>query len=88
MQEKSETQPQALANRPRLTEVQAYYAECFSEVSRDRRYTESGPLPLSTGEIRTYWSAFRMLDFEDFYSWIRRIDDIWLDEVAKKSKTK
>lgn len=85
-QEASGIQPIALRDKPLLSRTQAYYATCFAEVSRDRRYTEGGPLPLSTGEIRTYWEAFSLPDFDDFYHWMTGIDRIWMAEVSKNSK--
>ena len=78
--------PPALDRKPELTFRQAWLAGEFQRLSRDRRYTDNGPLPLDTGSIRTYYLAFQLHDFEfdDFYMWMTSIDDMWLSEVTAK----
>ena len=68
--------------------VQTYYLSCYSELSRCRRSSDSGPLPLAVAEIRDYFEVFDLIDFESFFDWIKLIDDIWLDEVAASAKRK
>jgi len=63
-----------------------WYYDCFKELSRDRRYEQGHPLPLTTSDIHAYWSAFRMLDFDGFYDTMTLIDRAWLSEVAKRNK--
>lgn len=84
--ENSGIRPPALELRPEMTEVQRYYLDCYTELSKCRRYTESGPLPLSIAEIRDYCEVFDIDNFEHMFGWIKQIDDIWLDEVAKQAK--
>lgn len=95
MEEQQGITPPALARKPVLDKFQTWVAEEFSKLSRDRAYTESGPQPLSTGIIRTYYDAFEMhyYNFDSFYFWMTTVDDIWLEQVtarrekALKSKT-
>ena len=86
MQETQGITPPALERRPKLTAWQSWLISEFSCLSRDRRYTDSGPCFLHTGAIKQYYDAFELhyFDFDDFYSWMTLIDGIWLDEVAKK----
>ena len=88
LQEEQGITPPALERKPELTDSQAWRVTEFGKLSRDRRYTESGPMPLDTGTIRTYFDAFKLHDFgfDWFYFWMVTLDDIWLDEVAKKRK--
>lgn len=88
MEEEQGITPPALERRPKLDGYQTWLKEEFSKLSRDRRYNESGPLPLSTGDIRTYYDAFQMHDFEfdNFHLWMTTIDDIWLEQVTIKRK--
>ena len=39
---------------------------------------------MTTLEIRTYWSAFELPNFEEFYEAMRLFDMAWMHEVAKK----
>ena len=88
MQEQQGITPPALERRPELTRYQQWLVGEFGRLSRDRRYTDNGPMPLDTGTIRTYYQAFQMddFDFDNFYLWMTTIDDIWLSEVAAKRK--
>ena len=46
-------------------------------------------MPLSTGEMLTYFRAYGLgdcLDFSEFAEQIVRIDDIWLEQLAIKRK--
>lgn len=90
MQEESDGhfQAPALQNIPPLTLVQDFYYSQFQQLSLDRRYTDVGPLPISTKEIRDYWELFVKLDFYGFYEYIRLIDRIYLDEVTERRKTR
>ena len=86
MQEEQGTPPPALERRPQLSRYQYWLSEEFTKLSRDRSYTEAGPMALSTGIIRTYYDAFDMgyYDFDNFHLWMTRIDDIWLERVTEK----
>lgn len=88
MQEQQGITPEALLNRPELTEFQTWLVSEFGRLSKDRRYTDTGPLPLHTGAILTYYNAFKMhgICFEDFYDRMTAIDDIWLERVSERSK--
>ena len=88
MKEEQGVTPPALVDRPELTVFQTWLVNEFGRLSRDRRYTESGPMPLHTGAIKQYYDAFSLepLDFETFYDWMTRIDGIWLDQVAERRK--
>lgn len=86
IQESTGRVPVALESKPELTRVQHYYLGCFSELSKCRRYTESGPLPLSIAEIRDYYQVFELIDFEALFDWLTTIDSIWLEEVSNKSR--
>lgn len=44
-------------------------------------------MPLTTGEMLTYFRAYGLgdsLDFSEFAEQIIRIDDIWLEQLAAK----
>lgn len=86
--EKQGVPPPALEKKPELTLYQTWLVTEFGQLSRDRRYTDGGPLPLHTGAIHKYYEAFKMQDigFENFYAWMTTIDSIWLDQVAKRRK--
>ena len=87
-QEESGIIPPALQIRPVLTDVQYWYYSQFMELSRDRRYVDSGPLPLTTAEIRIFWNSFIQLDFQGFRDYMVTLDRAWLDAVtAKRKKT-
>lgn len=86
VQEQMGFPPEALRSRPKLSLVEGWYYEQFCRLSRDRRYTEHGPLNLTTTDIHSYWSIFKLFDFESFYQSITTIDDLWMEEVAKKRK--
>ena len=76
----------ALESKPELTEIQRYYVDCYSELSKCRRYTESGPTPLAIPDIRDYYEVFELIDFESLFDWVTTIDSIWLEEVSKRSR--
>lgn len=80
--------PPALERRPVLNRYQMWLAEEFRKLSRDRRYSESGPLALSTLDIRVYYDAFKMHShcFDDFHSWMTKIDDAWLAQVTARTE--
>lgn len=86
MQETQGITPPALERRPELDGHQTWVVSEFRKLSRDRGYTEGGPLPLSTGVIRTYFDAFQMhdFDFDDFHEQMTTVDDIWLAEVTAR----
>ena len=86
MEEQQGVTPPALERRPTLDDTLAWRVTEFSRLSRDRAYTDNGPLPLTTGSIRTYYDAFRLHDhcFDNFYSWMTELDDIWMEEVTKQ----
>ena len=86
MQEQQGITPPALERRPVLDRHLSWVVSEFRKLSRDRGYTDGGPLPLTTGVIRTYYDAFQMhdFDFDDFHEKMVVIDDIWLAEVTAK----
>ena len=86
MEEQQGITPPALERRPKLDRYQTWLVEEFRNLSRDRPYTDNGPLPLSTGIIRTYYDAFQMqdFDFDDFHLKMTMVDDIWLAEVTAR----
>lgn len=86
MQEQMGEPPPALANMPQLTETQAFYYGQFRRLSRDRGYTDVGPLPLSTFDILVYYKAFGLFAFDDFYEWMVMIDNLYLTAVTEKQK--
>ena len=62
---------------------------CFHELSRDRRVVDGASMPLTTGEMLTYFTAYGLGDsfeFGEFAEQIVRIDDIWLEQLAIKRK--
>lgn len=63
-----------------------WYYSSFKEIANDRRYEQGHPLPLTTFDIHTYWVAFRLLDFHEFYDTMTLFDRAWLSEVAKRNK--
>lgn len=86
MQEQQGITPPALERRPELDRHLSWVVSEFLKLSRDRGYTDGGPLPLTTGVIRTYYDAFQMhdFDFDDFHEKMVAVDDIWLAEVTAK----
>ena len=78
--------PKALQELPPVPKHLRWYYDCFRELTRDRRFDQGQPLPLTTFEIRTYWSAFKLTDFEEFYEAMHLFDMAWLHEVAKKQE--
>ena len=86
MQEQQGITPPALERRPELDRHLSWVVSEFRKLSRDRGYTDGGPLPLTTGVIRTYYDAFQMhdFDFDDFHEKMVAVDDIWLVEVTAK----
>ena len=86
MQETQGITPPALERRPNLDRRLSWVVSEFRKLSRDRGYTDGGPLPLTTGVIRTYYDAFQMhdFDFDDFHEKMVAIDDIWVAEVTAK----
>lgn len=78
--------PSALDRRPNLSVVEGWYYDCFSELSQDRSYSMSGPLPLTTGQIETYRRVFEIPDRDEFHHWMRIIDTAWLAEANAKSE--
>lgn len=86
MEEQQGITPPALERLPTLDRHQAWVVSEFRKLSRDRSYTDGGPLPLTTGVIRTYYDAFQMhdFDFDDFHEQMTTVDDIWLAEVTAK----
>ena len=60
---------------------------CFHDLSRDRRVADGASMPLTTGEMLTYFTAYGLGDsfeFGEFAEQIIRIDDIWLEQLAAK----
>ena len=60
---------------------------CFHDLSRDRRVADGASMPLTTGEMLTYFTAYGLGDsfeFSEFAEQIIRIDDIWLEQLAIK----
>ena len=87
MQEQGQSPP-ALQNRPTLIDRLHWFYACFFEMSSDRGYVENTPLRLTTGQIHTYWSAYRLYDFEGFAQKMRLIDSVWHTKVLKKQADK
>lgn len=60
---------------------------CFHDLSRDRRVADGASMPLTTGEMLTYFTAYELGDsfeFGEFAEQIIRIDNIWLEQLAAK----
>ena len=60
---------------------------CFHDLSRDRRVADGASMPLTTGEMLTYFTAYGLGDsfeFGEFAEQIIRIDNIWLEQLAAK----
>lgn len=60
---------------------------CFHDLSRDRRVADGASMPLTTGEMLTYFTAYGLNDsfeFGEFAEQIIRIDNIWLEQLAAK----
>lgn len=88
LQEQSGITPPALDRKPELDKYQRWLFEEFRKLSRDRGYTEAGPMALTTGIIRTHYDAFKLhdFDFDDFHLRMTTIDDGWLEQVTLKRK--
>ena len=82
--EQSGTTPEALANRPALSEQLDWWVTCFNEMGSDRGYTSEMPLRLSTTAIEFYRQLYQIPDKDHFHRYIRMIDGIWYMEVMKK----
>ena len=72
---------------PQLLEELKWFWSCFNELSRDRRVADGAAMPLSTGEMLTYFTAYGLGDsfeFSEFAEQMIRIDNIWLEQRATK----
>ena len=72
---------------PKLLEELKWIWSCFNELSRDRRVADGASMPLTTGEMLTYFTAYGLDDsfeFSEFAEQIIRIDNIWLEQLAAR----
>jgi hypothetical protein len=81
--------PQALRDRPVLTEQQVYYHQVFSEVTESRNYSAGGtPLPISGGEILSYFETFYitgLVERERLHKMIRAMDRVYVKVISDKA---
>jgi hypothetical protein len=76
---------------PQLDVRQVYFWNAYQQLTGSRRVSMSGALPIPISEIRAYCELFKIHDVEDIESLlngINSLDQVYLDYVAEKSKTK
>lgn len=90
MAEKSGIIPQALLNRPVLTDSLLFFYEQFLEVGRSRTVSASaGAAPLQWGPFMHYCQLHQVERESWLWLWdgIELFDDVWLELQRDKMKT-
>lgn len=77
--------PPAWLRRPELNVFSALYLNSFNDLN-SRRQSGFGMQPLAFVEIKAYYEAFDLEDFEIFYNNIKAADDVHLQWAAKAKK--
>lgn len=80
--------PPALLNAPLLEGDLRQQYEIFSEVSRDRRYSMSGPLPISSGDLLNYFNLYRVPRslWQQLTEAVIFIDRVWMSHRDKAAE--
>ena len=78
--------PPALLNKPELDTAEQWLYLHFVALSRDRRHSESGPLPITIQEIYTFCQIYNEPFLESSVRAIQTLDDHYLLKAQEKIK--
>lgn len=77
--------PPAWFRRPELNVFSQFYLDSFNDLN-SRRQSGVSMNPLAFVEIKAYFEAFELTDFEVFFNNIKAADEVFMAWVAKAKK--
>jgi len=86
MVEQTGTVPSVLLDKPELNVLEGWIYSHFLALSRDRRYSEVGPLPITLQEIAFYYRLHNEPLTQEDVRWIHALDDYYLAKAQDKLK--